>query len=267
MKSQKISNVDLLARTRQMDLHKHAISGELANLGVIPFSYDLSLINPKLHQSKKGCQSSHVMDDFIRELNRDFHEFMERLYIELEALRIAIEKLELEMQQNRNIWEKKIETLNGIDDLFCEFEKCGHLNTYKAAEIFKRANIDVPENLSDAQWIVILEQLRTQSHRDIEQLDITYTDQEKTHIGLRQREKDINTAIEDLNSIDQDHDLDDQGKLVAIRLLSDQVGSNTLHDTAAKVQDNEVAEKVDHVLDHSDNNARKENAFNPSGLF
>lgn len=267
MKNQEISKVDLLARTRQMDLHKHAISGELTNLGVIPFSYDLSLINPKLHKIKKGHSHDHVLDDLIRELNHEFHEFMERLYLELEAVRLAIEKLEIEMQKNRDTWEQKIEILNDIDDLFCDFENGGHLDKFKVAQISQKANIDAPENLSDAQWIVLLEQLRIQSHKDIEDLDITYASQEKTHISLRQREKDVNTAIEDLNSIDQDRDLDDQGKLVAVRRLSDQIGSITLHNAATEVQETEVAEKADKVLDYVHNDIRKENAYNPSRLF
>ncbi len=263
MSDDDVSKVEHEAQELKRHLHNYAIGGKLSDIGMIPFGYDLSLTNPELYQKIKGRKRSHGFEELLDQINEEIQQLFERLYAELDALQLALENLEIKMQNNRRIWEDKIDILNDIDDLFCDLDNGGNLIRERIAQILKRINIQAPEDASDAELVLILEQLIADHHHDIEALDTEYGGQEKTHKTLKQRERSVNTAIHVLGEIEHNESLDYDEKLIAIRQLSDEVGTNDLHVAATEVQGSKIGNEADGVFFNHQEDQNLQTTLNP----
>ena len=236
--------------TKKAHLHNHAIKGDLEEIGAMPLAHDQAENNPHSEKSrrKKKERDAELLHT-ITQIQEAIDALMDRLNAELDALQVVIEELETEMHQNRLEWEYQADILNQIDDVFCDFEDGGSLDREKAISLLKKADIDIPENATDAQMVTLLQSLRERSIKNVESLDTTYLTLELDHMKFRARENQIIAAKQKLEAIGNNSSLSDEAKLSAIQALDTEVGTKTLHRAATATQDEQVAAKADEVVD------------------
>ncbi len=137
--------------------------------------------------------------------------------------------------------------------MFCNFEDGGSLDQEKAKAILDRENTEVPCGTSDAQIIILLQRLREQTIKKVDDLEKTFLIMEQDHMKFRAREDQVLEAKTKLEVIGNDSSLSNEAKLTAIRALDKEVGTKTLHRTATIVQNEELSGKADVAVDQSMN--------------
>ena len=230
---------------KDRDLHHHALRGDVVEVGGMDIAHNIEENNPNSEKAKAKKEEQERVLHIVLEAQEAYNALMERLNAELEFLQNTIRDLEKQMNDNRLIWEHSVTILDEIDDVFCDFEDGGELDRSKAQEIICEAGFEIPENASDADMIALLQNIRIQRLEAVEKLDADYLIMEADHKRFKEREGQVITAKQKLEDIGNDQSLNHDQRLQAIKNLGQEVGSKTMHTTASKVQDQELASQAD----------------------
>ncbi len=245
-------------KARKEHFHNHALKGDLEKIGAIPLAHDQAENNPHNEKSKRKKNERYAETlHAITQAQEAYGVLMDRLDVQLTALRTVIEEVENDMNQNRFDWDKQVEILDDIDEVFSDFEDGGYLNPEKAKTIFDKAGIEIPNGMTDAKMITFLQDLRGQTIKKVDDLDAAFLILEEDHKRFRAREDKVIAAKQKLEAIGNDSSLSDEAKLTAIKTLDTEVGSKTMHRAATITQNEEVATKADEVVIEGRHEIRK----------
>lgn len=234
---------------KQREIHNHAIKGELVEVGGMDVAHNNEENNPHNEKSKrKKEERTAELLRFIKEVQEAYDNLMSRLNAELEVLQRTIKDLEQQMSDNRLVWEFSTTILEEIDDVFCGFDDGGKLDRSKALNIINDAGCEIPEGATDAEMIALLQNIRLEHLQVVERLDADHLILEADHKRFKQREGQVLTAKNQLENIGNDQTLNKSQRLKAIQNLNQEVGSKTLHATATKIENKELASKADDVV-------------------
>ncbi len=238
------------AEAQERHAHNFAMGGIAEDIGLIAKSHDQAENNPN---SEKSKEKKRLRDEFatatLQAVIEAQNRLMERLNQELEALSEGLDLLEKEMAENRADWEKNGEVLNDISDLLSDFVDGGELDREQTDLILIGSGLpsDALRDLSDAETITLIEQVRLQALENNEALDTRFGQLEQDHIRFKERENEVLEAQQRLERITADPNMSDDQKLQAIHELDNEIGSKTLHATATATHNQEARDMADSV--------------------
>lgn len=231
----------------QAEFHQHALRGDVVEVGGMDIAHNVEENNPHSEKSQRKKNEHYAeMLHVITQAQEAYDALIARLDTELEALRIVIEEIEHDIGQNRQVWEKHIEILEEIDEVLCDFEDGGKLDHARAKMVADKASIEVPNGLTDAQMITLLQEARQQTANKVDDLDAEFLVLEGDHKRARAMENEKLASREKLAVLDPDN-------LDAIEDLRQELGNKAFHRTATEVENEGVAEKADLGVDNDYN--------------
>ncbi|NQZ74532.1 MAG: hypothetical protein HRT61_00210 [Ekhidna sp.] len=251
----------------EKDLHNFAIKGIAEDMGLITKSHDQTEHNP---HSEKSKEKKRLRDEFVQATMQAIidaqNRLMRRLDEELKTIQEGLQLLETKMEENRTTWEKNGQTLNDISDLFDDFEDGGGLNREQAFSILTSTGLpsEALNELSDAQIITLIEEVRTQTLENNETLDAQFIALEQDHVRFKERENQIMDAKTRLEEISNDPSLDNDQKLSAINNLSKEAGTKTLHTLSNQTQEEEIKQTIDTAFIDNEVNTNISVAIKPA---
>ncbi|MDW3191282.1 MAG: hypothetical protein R8G66_02925 [Cytophagales bacterium] len=263
-----VEDVHQKALEKEKHLYNHGIRGELPDVGG-PVRYnDQSETHPT---SEKAKHKQRLKDEFMRVVNdlvnEAYNRLIERFDKELTELSIQIQELETKMQANRDQWDLNIERLNDIDNVLLGFEDGGKLDRPEAHRIMEdHFETGISENSSDAELLLLLEQVRKETLEGNEVLDRQFAGLENIHSQKRQREQRVLNAKTELEVINNNSELNNDQKVAAIHQLGRETGTKTLHASATETQDQEAKKLADDSIYSTKVEQHVETKVNVSGF-
>jgi len=251
----------VVTNREEFEKHQGALSGSMMNTAGL--AIDQTVTQQK--EDRKKREKEEFQQAALEAFEDAYNNFLDRLNRELTALDDALDHLHNEMNENRLLWEKNGNLLNEIDDLFTDFENGGQLNRKLAQSIFDTFGLprNALKNLSDAQCITLMEQIRVQTLEANEGLDVQFGIFERDQGVIRDRQNVLTDAKTRLKDISADGTKSYDEKLTAVRALSKEVGANTLNEISTQVQEEETRQIIDGAYENNRNRFIESHDFKP----
>ncbi|MFY0601635.1 MAG: hypothetical protein JXR03_18320 [Cyclobacteriaceae bacterium] len=166
-----------------------------------------------------------------------YNDLMDRLGEHLDRIDAAMRDLEIKMAENRRQWEIIADRLDAVDDLLEDVRGGKDLDVNKATAIVKKAGKNAPEDESTADYLVLLNQIKTEDCVQIAELDNEYGVQSVEYGNLEHDKEIVEAAQRAVDDVANNNDLSDEQKEIEYSKINEEYGNSNFFSATMKAGD------------------------------
>lgn len=210
---------------------------------------------------KKKNKHDDVLEMILSAAEQAHKDLMDRLNKQLVQIEANIAEIEDKMESNRKQWEISAYRLDQIDDIFSDAKHGKDIDMSKSAEIIRKAGKgkDLPENATQADHLMILNLIKVEDVRRIDDLDNEHGQLEYEHKAETANKEEVKILIDEAVEINNNESLTEDQKLEQTSNVSNKFDSMTRHKAGNETKNDEVKQRIDgaviderHKIDNTD---------------